>query len=109
MNPFRSSQLDNVEAWKKVGYPEQDLTGYLDSMRKSDTDPGAATDLRLPGAASFQDTTEVAAQQVVSGQKSAQDALDGLAKQWSQLNERKGKDKQLKAYQESLNAKVTSG
>ena len=78
-------------------------------MRKSDTDPGAVSDLRLPGAASFQDSAEVAAQQVVSGQKKAQDALDGLASQWKKLNERKGTDKQLKAYKASLNAKITSG
>ena len=109
MNPFRSSQLDNKAAWKKVGYPEPDLDEYLEAMRASDTDPGAVKDLRLPGAASFQDSAEVAAQQVVSGQKSASDALDGLAKQWDQLNKRKGKSDQLKAYQASLNAKVTSG
>jgi multiple sugar transport system substrate-binding protein len=109
MNPFRSSQLSNLDAWKAVGYPEPDLTLYLDSMRKSDTDPNAVTDLRLPGAATFQDNTEVAAQQVVSGQKSAQDALNGLATQWNALNERKGKSKQLKEYQASLNARVTSG
>jgi multiple sugar transport system substrate-binding protein len=108
MNPFRASQLDNKAAWKAVGYPEPDLDEYLAAMRTSDTDPGAVRDLRLPGAASFQDSTEVAAQQVVSGQKSAQSALDGLASQWDQLNQRKGKDKQLKAYQASLNAKITS-
>ena len=65
--------------------------------------------VRVPGAASFQDSTEVAAQQVVSGQKKAQDALNGLASQWDALNKRKGKDAQLKAYKASLNAKVTSG
>jgi multiple sugar transport system substrate-binding protein len=108
MNPFRASQLSNVEAWKKVGYPEPDLNLYLDAMRASDTDPHAVTDLRLPGAATFQDDTEVAAQQVVSGQSSAQDALNSLANQWNQLNERKGKSKQVKEYQASLTTKVTS-
>ncbi|HEX6514812.1 MAG TPA: extracellular solute-binding protein [Nocardioidaceae bacterium] len=108
MNPFRSSHLSNLDAWKNVGYPEPDLQLYLDAMRKSDTDPHAVTDLRLPGAATFQDDTEVAAQQVVSGQKSAQDALDGLAAQWNALNERKGKSKQLKEYRASLNTKITS-
>ena len=39
MNPFRLSQLKNIDAWKKVGYPQPDLDEYLDSMRKSDTDP----------------------------------------------------------------------
>ncbi len=109
MNPFRLSQLKNLDAWKKVGYPQPDLDEYLDSMRKSDTDPGAVTDLRLPGAASFQDSAEVAAQQVASGQKKAQDALDGLADQWDKLNTRKSKDKQLEAYKASLNSKVTAG
>jgi multiple sugar transport system substrate-binding protein len=108
MNPFRASQLSNKAAWKKAGYPEPDLDLYLEAMRKSDTDPNAVHDLRLPGAASFQDSTEVAAQQVVSGQKKAQDALNGLASQWNALNQRKGKDKQLQAYKASLNAKVTS-
>ncbi|MGH3414427.1 MAG: extracellular solute-binding protein [Marmoricola sp.] len=108
MNPFRASQLANKQAWKKAGYPEPDLDEYLAAMRKSDTDPGAVHDLRLPGAADFQDSTEVAAQQVVSGQKSAQSALDGLAQQWDQLNKRKGMGKQLKAYKASLTAKVTS-
>jgi multiple sugar transport system substrate-binding protein len=109
MNPFRLSQLKNVEAWKKVGYPQPDLGEYLDAMRKSDTDPAAVSDLRLPGAASFQDSAEVAAQQVASGQKKAQDALDELADQWDKLNQRKSKSKQLEAYKASLNSHVTAG
>ncbi|MGH8868486.1 MAG: extracellular solute-binding protein [Actinomycetes bacterium] len=109
MNPFRLSQLTNTEPWTEVGYPEDDLKLYLDAMRESNTDPNAVQDLRLPGAASFQDSTEVAAQQVVSGQKSAQDALDGLADQWNTLNDRKGKERQLKQYKASLESSVTSG
>lgn len=108
MNPFRASQLSNVQAWKDVGYPEPDLDTYLAAMRASDTDPAAVHDLRLPGAATFQDDTEVAAQQVCSGQKKAQDALNALAKQWNTLNQQKGKDKQLKEYKASLNMKVTN-
>ncbi|MBO0812712.1 MAG: hypothetical protein J2P23_11800, partial [Microlunatus sp.] len=108
MNPFRTSHFDNKAAWQKAGYPEPDLDAYLAAMRKSDSDPAAVHDLRLPGAASFQDDTEVAAQQVVSGQKKAQDALNDLANTWNQLNVRKGKTAQLKAYKASLNAKVTS-
>jgi hypothetical protein len=59
-------------------------------------------DLRLPGAATFQDDTEVAAQKVVSGQSSAKSALDQLANQWNAVNRQKGMDKQLKAYRASL-------
>lgn len=109
MNPFRLSQLNDTGPWTKAGYPADDLKLYLDAMRESNTDPNAVQDLRLPGAASFQDSLEVAAQEVVSGQKGAQEALDGLADQWNTLNERKGKEEQLKEYQASLGATVTSG
>jgi multiple sugar transport system substrate-binding protein len=108
MNPFRTSHFTDKAAWKAVGYPEPDLDSYLASMRRSDSDPHAVHDLRLPGAATFQDDAEVVAQQVVSGQKNATDALNSLAKQWNQLNEQKGRSKQLKEYKASLNMKVTS-
>lgn len=107
MNPYRTSHFTNVDAWKAAGYPEPDLDAYLAAMKQSDTDPNAVHDLRLPGAATFQDDTEVAAQQVVSGQSKPQDTLDALAQTWSQLNDQKGKDKQLKAYKASLNIPVT--
>jgi multiple sugar transport system substrate-binding protein len=107
MNPYRTSHFSDVDAWKKVGYPEPDLDGYLAAMKDSDSDPNAVHDLRLPGAATFQDDTEVAAQQVVSGQAKAQDALNQLAQAWDQVNAQKGKDKQLKAYKASLNLPVT--
>jgi multiple sugar transport system substrate-binding protein len=107
MNPFRKSHFSDVDAWKKAGYPEPDLDAYLAAMKQSDTEPNAVHDLRLPGAATFQDDTEVTAQQVVSGQSKAQDALNQLAQTWNQVNEQKGKDKQLKAYKASLNLPVT--
>ncbi len=102
MNPYRLSHFSNKAAWKKAGYPEPDLDAYLAAMRTSDLDPNAVHDLRLPGAATFQDDTEVAAQQVVSGQSSAQSALNDLASKWNQVNQQKGMDKQLKAYRASL-------
>lgn len=108
MNPFRQSHLSDLAAWKNIGYPEPDLGLYLKAMEDSDVDPSAVHDLRLPGAATFQDDTEVAAQQVASGQKKAQDALNDLAKQWNTLNQQKGKDKQLQQYKASLNMTVTN-
>lgn len=108
MNPFRQSHFTDKSGWTAAGYPEPDLDSYLASMRKSDSDPNAVHDLRLPGASTFQDDAEVVAQQVVSGQAKAGDALKGLAKQWDQLNQQKGKSKQLKAYKASLNMKVTN-
>jgi len=102
MNPYRLSHFSNVNAWKAAGYPEPDLDAYLNAMRTSDLDKNAVHDLRLPGAATFQDDTEVAAQQVASGQSKAQDALNALATQWNNVNQQKGMSKQLAAYRASL-------
>jgi multiple sugar transport system substrate-binding protein len=107
MNPYRLSHFNNVGAWKRAGYPEPDLGLYLAAMRKSDLDPHAVQDMRLPGAAAFQDATEVAAQQVVSGQSSPQAALNSLAAKWNQINNQKGHAKQLAAYRASLNLGAT--
>jgi multiple sugar transport system substrate-binding protein len=105
MNPFRFSHFKNVGAWKKIGYPQPDLTLYLNAMRKSDLDPNAVQDLRMPGAAQFQDATEVGTGKAVSGQSSPKAALDGVADAWNQTNKQKGMDKQLAAYRASLNLK----
>jgi multiple sugar transport system substrate-binding protein len=108
MNPYRLSHFSDVAAWKAVGYPEPDLDLYLKAMRTSDKDKNAVHDLRLPGAATFQDDTEVAAQKVVSGQSKAQDALNALADQWNAVNQQKGMAKQLAAYRASLSLSVTT-
>ncbi|TML83365.1 MAG: extracellular solute-binding protein [Actinobacteria bacterium] len=107
MNPYRFSHFTNVNAWKKVGYPEPDLNLYLAAMKKSDLDPHAVQDLRMPGAASFQDAVEVGAGKAVSGQSSPKAALDGIASAWNQINSQKGTSKQLTAYRASLNIGAT--
>jgi multiple sugar transport system substrate-binding protein len=103
MNPYRLSHFSHVGAWKRAGYPEPDLNQYLHAMRQSDLSSQAVQDMRLPGAAAFQDATEVAAQKVVSGQSSAKAALDELANKWNTINNQKGMSKQLAAYKASLN------
>jgi multiple sugar transport system substrate-binding protein len=107
MNPFRYSHFTKVAAWKKAGYPEPDLDQYLAAMKKSDLDPNAVQDLRMPGAAQFQDAVEVGTGKAVAGQSSPQKALDSVASAWNQINSQKGHDKQLKAYKASLNLGAT--
>jgi multiple sugar transport system substrate-binding protein len=107
MNPFRHSHFNTVDAWTKAGYPQPDLGAYLTAMKKSDLDPNAVQDLRMPGAAQFQDATEVGTGKAVSGQSNAQAALDGVASTWKQINDQKGHDKQLAAYKASLNLGAT--
>jgi multiple sugar transport system substrate-binding protein len=107
VNPFRYSHFQNVAAWTKAGYPQPDLTLYLAAMKKSDLDPRAVQDLRMPGAAAFQDAVEVGTGKAVSGQSKPKEALDGVASAWNKINNQKGHAKQLAAYRASLNLGAT--
>lgn len=107
MNPYRYSHFNNVGAWKRAGYPEPDLNMYLAAMKKSDLDPQAVQDLRMPGAADFQTDTEEGVAKAVAGQMSPKAALDEIASKWNQLNDQKGHAKQLAAYRASLNLGAT--
>lgn len=107
LNPYRYSHFSNLAAWKQVGYPEPDLDLYLAAKKKSVLDPHAVQDLRMPGAATFQDSTELVAQKVVSGQSSPQSALTDLAREWNHYNNLKGRAKQLAAYRASLTIGAT--
>jgi multiple sugar transport system substrate-binding protein len=80
---------------------------YLAAMKKSDLDPHAVQDLRMPGAAAFQDAVEVGTGKAVSGQSSPQDALNGIASDWNTINNKKNTSKQLAAYRASLNLGAT--
>ena len=107
--PKRRPVAERVHDWQEVylPYPEPDLNLYLAAMKKSDLDPHAVQDLRMPGAASFQDAVEVGAGKAVSGQSSPKAALDGIASAWNQINGQKGTSKQLAAYRASLNIGAT--
>jgi multiple sugar transport system substrate-binding protein len=107
MNPYRYSHFSHVAAWKHAGYPEPDLNMYLAAMKKSDLDPHAVQDLRMPGAATFQDDTEIGTGAAVSGQASAKAALNGVASKWNAYNNKVGRAKQLAAYRASLNIGAT--
>ncbi len=107
MNPYRYSHFTNVAAWKRAGYPEPDLNMYLKAMETSDLDPNAVQDLRIPGAADFQDATEVGTGQAVSGQLKPQAALNQIAAKWNQINQQKGMHNQLLAYRSSLKLPIT--
>jgi multiple sugar transport system substrate-binding protein len=109
MNPYRFSHFSNVNAWKHAkgpgatGYPEPDLNQYLAAMRASDESPKAVHDLRIPGAAAFQDASELATSRAAAGQASPQAALNDCASTWNKLNQQKGMAKQLSAFKASLN------
>ena len=55
-------------------------------------------DLRVPGVNQFMSSMAAGVSEAMAGQKTAQQALDGVAKEWKQIVDRIGKDKVRAAY-----------
>lgn len=58
--------------------------------------------LRIPGTAEYNLALEQQLQRAITGQATAEEALDQIATQWRQITERLGQEQQLEFYQESI-------
>lgn len=102
VNPLRQSQFDNLDLWTGAGFAEEDAVDYLDAVQATITDPNAVLDLRIPGAAEYFSTLDAEIARALSGELTAQEALDNVAEQWDAITERIGRDSQLELYRASL-------
>jgi multiple sugar transport system substrate-binding protein len=55
-------------------------------------------DLRVPGVSQFMSSMANGVSEAMAGQKTAQEALDNVAKEWSEITDRIGKDRLRDAY-----------
>ncbi|MDE0600931.1 MAG: extracellular solute-binding protein [bacterium] len=101
VNPGTAATLD-VDLWVSAGWPEDEAKAYTDAIRASLDHPNAVFDMRLPGFPEYKDALELAVSEALSGQHSAQDALDEAADKWNEITDRLGRDEQLRIYREAL-------
>lgn len=102
VNPLRQSQFDNLALWTDAGFDEASAIDYLDAVLETIEHPNNIVDLRIPGAFEYFDALDFGISQAVSGNMSAQEALDGVAATWEEITERLGRESQLALYQQSL-------
>ncbi len=103
VNPARASILDDTAAWLASGFPtEEDARGYLDMIRLVEEHPNSVFQLRLPGYSQYQDALELAASKAMSGQATAQEALDEAAAEWDAITDRIGRESQRALYRASI-------
>ncbi len=102
--PYRKSHFADLGKWKEYGFsdPEKD---YLKAVMDSQSHPNLRADLRIPATARYYDALDAAIARVFAGELSAKQALDGVAKQWEEITDEIGRDKQLKYYRDSLGLK----
>jgi len=98
VNPFRSSDFDPNFWQSKLGWEEKTATTYVETLSGMDGSPNRVFDLRVPGVNEFMTSMATGVADALAGQKTAQEALDAVAAEWSQIVERIGVDKVREAY-----------
>jgi multiple sugar transport system substrate-binding protein len=91
-----------LEDYLKAGWDEADVKDYLRAYFENFTAPTMLTYLRIEGAPEYWDIMDKNLSAAMSGEKSAQQALDDTAAAWEEITDRLGRDKVLQQYQEAI-------
>ena len=91
-----------LEDYLKAGWDEADVKDYLDAYSQNYNAPTMLTYLRIEGAPEYWDIMDKNLSAAMSGEKTAQQALDDTATTWEEITDRLGRDKILKQYQEAI-------
>lgn len=97
VNPYRDSHFDSA-FWQGLGWDASVADSYVTTLSEMEQSNNRVYDLRVPGVGQFMSSMANGVAEALAGQKSAQDALDGVAAEWSDIVERIGKDRLRDAY-----------
>lgn len=102
-NPYRNSQLDNIEPWIKAGFTKASAENYLGAIKASLNNPNMASDIRIPGAQQYTGVVldrELA--RFLAGEITAGEAAANIEAGWEEITEDFERERQAKLYQLSL-------
>ena len=91
-----------VEDYVKAGWDAADVVDYTKAYYDNFTAPTMLTYLRIEGAPEYWDIMDKNLSAAMSGEKTAQQALDDTAAAWEEITDRLGRDKLLQQYQEAI-------
>lgn len=98
VNPYRNAHFE-VSFWTdKLGWDKDVATQYVNTLSGMDKSKNRVFDLRVPGVNQFMSSMAAGVSEAMAGQKTPQQALDGVAKEWTQIVNRIGKEKVRAAY-----------
>ena len=98
VNPYRNAHFE-IGFWTdKLGWDKTVATQYVNTLSGMDKSKNRVFDLRVPGVNKLITSMAAGVSEAMAGQKTPQQALDDVAKQWTQIVDRIGKDKVRAAY-----------
>jgi multiple sugar transport system substrate-binding protein len=98
---FRASQTASPQVWVEPLLAPA-ARQFAQAMVANQQQPGSLTMLRIPSQDRYLQVLDEAVRQAVAGKLSAEEALQQVARRWTQLTDQLGRDNQLAAYQASL-------
>ena len=87
---------------EQSGFPVAEAGEYLKSIQDSYNHENRIIDLRIPGQGQYWDAAEAEWTRAITGEVSAQEALDAAAARWNEITDTLGRENQVKLYQASL-------
>jgi multiple sugar transport system substrate-binding protein len=92
----------SVEAYAEQGWNESDVQSYTNAFYNNFTNEHQLPYLMIPGANRYWRALDVQLNEAVSGQKSAEEALQTAYENFQKITERRGREQQLRLFKESL-------
>ncbi|MCH2249417.1 MAG: extracellular solute-binding protein [Cognatishimia sp.] len=97
VNPYRDSHFDSA-FWQSLGWDADVADSYVTTLSEMEDSTNRVYDLRVPGVGQFMSSMANGVAEAMAGQKTAQEALDGVAEEWSDIVDRIGADRLREAY-----------
>lgn len=98
VNPYRTTHFDPKFWQDKLGWDQKVAETYVKTLSGMDDSTNRVFDLRVPGVNQFMSSLANGVAEAMAGQKSAQEALDGVAAQWKEILDKIGIDRVREAY-----------
>ena len=98
VNPYRTTHFDPNFWVEKLGWDRKVADTYVETLSGMDKSQNRVFDLRVPGVGQFMSSLAAGVSKAMAGQETPQKALDGVAKEWTQIVKRIGKDRVRDAY-----------
>jgi multiple sugar transport system substrate-binding protein len=95
LEPWRASHFapEALPKWREL---TPNAPAWLEALKKSVEN--GVPDLRIPGMFEYYDVMGIHIGEALVGQKSPEDALEDIKEEWKKITERRGFDKQKRAY-----------
>jgi multiple sugar transport system substrate-binding protein len=104
-NPYRTSQFESMDTWKKAGMSEAAAKSYLGAIQASLNSPNMVLDLRIPNNQRYQQVVlDTAVARYLAGELDVDQTVKAIVDGWNEITEEVGKEGQLKAYKSTIGA-----